>query len=71
MHFGELFRRAQQASCNETLRGTVCSRHNPSSAADEGLAHISRFVESFEAPKEDLWLVGGVPHVAGLFWTNA
>ena len=68
VHFGKLFRCAQQASCNETLSGTVCSRDG---ASNGGLTHISRFIESFEAPEQDLWLVGGTPYVAAPLLTTA
>lgn len=54
-YFGTMFREQQTrlAKCIQR-HGSGSCRFNASAA---GLAHIARFVESFETPDHDLWLV--------------
>jgi hypothetical protein len=54
-YFGTMFRdqQARQARCIQRHGSSGC-KPNASSA---GLAHVARFVESFETPEHDLWLV--------------
>jgi hypothetical protein len=54
-YFGAMFRdqQARLAKCVQRHGSGGC-RANASAA---GLAHVARFVESFETPEHDLWLV--------------
>lgn len=54
-YFGAMFhdQQAQLAKCVQRHGSDDC--HPNASAA--GLAHVARFVESFETPEHDLWLV--------------
>ena len=55
-YFGTMLRdqQSRQARCLQRHGSGECR----SNASATGLPHIARFVESFETPEHDLWLVG-------------